>query len=163
MSKELEEANWYYIAGKEYYDAYYILILQFDVLINSWVKQIQRPSYYCGGLAVESFLKAYLTIQKIKFPDHNHKGHDLKNLISLDRNNLKNFFALDDTDLQQIYILNERYYDFPLYGRDDLRYGRRGGLRKSPHPDNLSRILSAMERKIFGELIRKFQQENPRK
>ena len=159
MSEELQNANWYYVAGTEYSDAFHILILQFDVLTDGWKKQIQRPSYYCAGLAIESFLKAYLTLEKVEFPNKAHKGHDLKHLISLDKQGLQTFFALDDADLEQIYILNERYYDHETYGKDDLRYGNKGGMRRSPHPDNLDRILRSIGKRLFSALLKRFSEE----
>jgi hypothetical protein len=159
MNTKLNRATWFYTAGKEYFDAFHILILQFQVLTQGWINQIQRPTYYCGGFAAESFLKSYLTHKGVAFPDKSHKGHDLKNLISIDKNGVKTFFGLEDVDLEQIYILNDRYCEHEVYGKDDLRYGDKPGLRKSPHPDNLDRILRIMERKLQSALMLEWAKE----
>jgi hypothetical protein len=67
--------------------------------------------------------------------------------------------GLEDVDLEQIYILNDRYCAHEVYGKDDLRYGDKPGLRKSPHPDNLDRILRIMERKLQSTLMLEWAKE----
>ena len=151
--KELENVHWHHSAGREFQEAFYILIADFDPINITWRKQVERPSYYCAGLAIEHFLKGYLYLEKIEFPAKSHKGHDLDNLISLGGQQLKDFFELDNIDTQQILILNERYYGNEFLGKDDLRYASKSGIRKSPHPDNLNRIIKKIETKLMARIL----------
>ena len=151
----IEKAQWRYSSGRQYEEAFYLLIADFDVINNTWKNQIESPSYYCGGFAVEQFLKSYLIIKQVTFPT-SHRGHDLMNLISLDKKELVKFFDLDEADILQISILNERYYNHEAYGKDDLRYASKSGLRKSPHPDNLNRIIKKMDNKLNIEIHKQY-------
>jgi hypothetical protein len=82
-----------------------------------------------------------------------HKGHDLSNLLDLGGTLLTDSFSLDQTDIVQIRLLNERYYKSAVYGNDDLRYASKTGTRKSPHPDNLNRIVKKMHKYAQKELL----------
>ncbi len=149
----MEDAFWHLSSGKEFKEAFYILISKFDVINSVWKEQVDRPSYYCAGLAVEHFLKSYLSLEKIIFP-RNHGGHNLNSLLSLGGSKLRRFFNLDYVDIKQIGLLNERYYNHESYGKDDLRYGKKSGLRKSPHPDSLNMIVNKMNEKLMIKLSR---------
>lgn len=151
MDKEIESAHWHQNTGREFQDAFYVLIAHFDPLAKTWRERIERPSYYCAGLAIEHFLKGYLTLKRIDF-EKNHHGHDLLLLLSLDQVGLQKFFDLDEIDVAQITVLNDRYYNHELYGKDDLRYGSKSGLRKSPHPDNLNRVVKKMGDRLIDGL-----------
>jgi hypothetical protein len=56
MEKVIEQAHWHYSAGQQFQEAFYILIKDFNPLSNSWRVQVERPSYYCAGLAIEHFI-----------------------------------------------------------------------------------------------------------
>jgi HEPN domain-containing protein len=154
----LEDAQWHHTTGREFEEAFYILIGKFSATHNHWEQQVGRPSYYCAGLAAEHYMKGYLTLKGIGYPK-NHKGHDLAHLISLD-SNLGDFFQLQDSDIKEIELLNERYYSDEKYGKDDLRYGSKNGLRISPHPDSFNRILKLMAKRLSNELQRQYIQMN---
>ncbi len=156
MEEIIEKAQWRYSSGVQFEEAFYLLIADFDVITNTWKNQIESPSYYCGGFAVEQFLKSFLILKQVVFLT-NHKGHDLMNLISLDKKKLMEFFELDEADILQISILNERYYNNEAYGKDDLRYASKTGLRRSPHPDNLNRIIKKMDKKLSTEISKQCQ------
>jgi hypothetical protein len=154
--KIIEEAQWCYFCGKQFEDAFYILIAKFNVINNTWGEQIERPSYYCAAFAIEQFLKSYLLMEEIGFPG-NRQGHDLIKLISLHRDKLVRFFEFSEEDLLQVKILNERYYFDEAYGKDDLRYARISGLRRSPHPDNLNGIIKRMDTKLNNEIHNRYR------
>lgn len=142
-----KEALWHSTIGNEFEEAFYLLTGQFRVAPGVWETQVERPSYYCGGLAVEHYLKGCLVLMQIHFPK-NHKGHNLMFLISLNVDLVKEFFDLNDVDQAQITLLNQRYYENEIYGKDDLRYGTKTGVRQSPHPDSLNRIIKKMGKKL---------------
>jgi hypothetical protein len=157
MNEEIEKANWHYGSGKQFKEAFYILIADYDVFNNIWTKQIERPSYYCAGLAIEHFIKAYLLLENIIFPMKGSRGHDLNGLIDLNPLKFKEIFKLNDVDIKQISILNERYYNHTSYGRDDLRYASKSGTRISPHPDSLNRIINKMEKQLRDNILKKIK------
>jgi hypothetical protein len=143
MDEQVRKALWHDTIGQEFQRAYYLLIAEFDVVNQTWTEQVARPSYYCGGLAIEHFIKGCLVLKGVRFPT-NARGHDLVHLMSLS-NEINTFFSFTDEDMGQITILNERYYSHPIYGSHDLRYGTVSGTRTSPHPDNLNRVINQME------------------
>lgn len=160
MDEETEKAFWHYTIGKEFHDAFYVLIGKFITTSETWIPQIERPSYYCAGQAIEHYLKSYLDINNIKYPI-NSKGHNLITLIELDKNKISTFFNLINDDVGQIQKLNERYYNHDNYGKDDLRYGTVTGLRESPHPDNLNRVINKMKKILKNKLL-KISREEPK-
>lgn len=151
MEKETERAHWHSNSGQQFYEAFYVLISSdyFDAIHNFWKnKEVENPSYYCAGLAIEHLLKGYLSLRKIKFG----KSHDLVSLVSLGDQKIKDFFWLNSSDIKQITLLNERYYEHKDYGKYDLRYPSKPGLRKSPHPDILNKLIKKMKNKLIAEL-----------
>ena len=44
MDKELEEVHWHHSAGREFQEAFYILIAKFDPINEHWREQVGRPS-----------------------------------------------------------------------------------------------------------------------
>ena len=142
-----EEARWLFRAGEQYKNAFYLLIGEFSVVSGSWNNDIEWPSYYCGGFAFESFFKSYLKIRRINFT----KIHDLGALMDLDKTEMVAFFEFQEAEIFQIKMLNERYDYHESYGKYDLRYPTKPGLRKSPHPDGLNSILNKMYRKLMEE------------
>ena len=143
MNNGTKQYFWHYIIGKEFQEAFYILIEKFSAVNGTWTAQIDRPSYYCAGQAIEHYLKSYLDINDVKYPT-NSNGHNLVSLIELDKIKINSFFDLENDDISQIQKLNERYFNHDNYGRDDLRYGTITGFRESPHPDNLNRVIDKM-------------------
>ncbi len=150
LSKNLEEieaAHWHLNVGIEYSQACFLLTAYFDAAQERWTKGVERPMYYCGGLAIEHFLKCYLDLKNKGYSKSGNQGHNLSDLISLDED-LKKFFDLDEYDAELIKILDKRYSASVEYGKQDLRYSNKTGLRISPHPDPLNRVLKNMERKL---------------
>lgn len=139
----------HFSSGQEYKEAFYILIEHFDVTgktVNHWRRNVERPSYFCAGQATEHFLKCYLDLHEIKYPE-NWEGHNLSLLVSKD-NRIKTFFDLNDDDLNAIETLNRRYHISPEYGKNELRYTTSPGTRKSPHPDFFNAVLNKFEKKL---------------
>lgn len=159
---KIEKAQWCYSCGQQFEDAFYLLIAEFDAINKIWKEQVERPSYYCAGFAIEQFLKSYLSLESIIFPE-NHKGHNLISLISLQKNKIIKFFDFTKEDIAQIEILNKRYYYDDAYGKDDLRYASKTGLRISPHPDNLNRIIKKMDSKLNLEIHKRYELLNSKK
>jgi hypothetical protein len=143
--EKIEKAHWHLSTGNEFKEAFWLLIGSFDVIEGTW-DGVERPTYYCGGLALEHFLKCYLDLQGVTYPE-SRLGHDLLSLIALE-SDLKTFFDFDNDDVELIKLLNERYYNHPKYGKDDLRYTKMSGDRTSPHPDTLNELLKKAESKL---------------
>lgn len=150
MENKIRGAQWRQAAGKQFENAFRLLVGEFDSVAGRWNSQVERPSYYVAGLSVESYLKACLILVGIDFPK-NHKGHDLTHLISLSPD-IKKFFGFDDIDVRHISLLNERYYADEKYGKDDLRYADECGTRISPHPESLDKIVRSMGSKLEKQI-----------
>lgn len=144
--KHLEEAFWYITTGREFKDAYWFLIEHFNAIAEEWVEQVEKPSYYCAGLAIEHFLKAHYELMGVDAP-RGEKSHDLANLLEASPG-AANYFELSVEDVQQIRLLNRRYYSDEEYGKHDLRYPSKSGPRTSPHPDALSGLLGRMSKRL---------------
>ncbi len=155
MKKLIENAQWHYKIGKEFEEAFYLLIGEYSPIRDHWSTQVGRPSYYCSGLAMEHYLKGYLILENIKFPT-NHEGHNLDKLILLGDKKLKELFEFEEEDIKSISLLNERYYSHEIYGKDDLRYGSVSGLRISPHPDSFNRILKEAGVKLEADIRKRW-------
>ena len=153
MKNKKDQCFWHYTIGKEFQDAFCILIGKFNATNKTWTLQIDRPSYYCAGQVIEHYIKSFLEINNIQYPK-NSKSHNLIELINLEQDKIINFFGLENDDIAQIQKLNERYYKHEFYGKDDLRYGMTTGLRESPHPDNLNRVINKMENFLKDELLK---------
>ncbi len=143
------EAYWFLNSGVEFKNAYYILIGSFIPSQQTWSDQIERPSYYCAGFAIENFLKSYLVFYDISFDKHGREGHNLQRLLD-SHDNLIEFFKFTNDEYKNIELLNQRYYADTLLGKDDLRYPNKFGKRESPQPDFLYEILMKMEKQLKG-------------
>lgn len=127
--------------GEQYCNALYLLIGKYCSTNDKWLLDVEMPSYYCSGLAVESFIKSY---HILTFSDTLHT-HDLKSLLDYKENNAQKFFNLSENELAYILKLNERYFFDLKYGGNDLRYFYKDGWRESPHPDYLYKVIKKME------------------
>lgn len=139
----IEKAHWHLSSGRQFKEAYWFLIGQFDVVNKVWTHQVEMPAYYCAGLATEHFLKSFLTLKDKKYPI-GPEGHNLIGLFDLE-DTTQQFFSLSNEEKSGIEILNQRYYFDPRYGKYDLRYPSKSGLRQSPHPDWMHAVLKKME------------------
>lgn len=150
VTKEItNDIEWNCVMGRQFMDAYYILIGEFIATKGEWKTGVLSPSYYCAALAIEHFLRGYLKLRQIPVP-HNSKSHDLTNLINKDKKQLATFFELDRVDIEQIDRLNKEYYmsDGSNIKDHRLRYLNKAVKQIFPHPDSLYKIVKKMHDKL---------------
>lgn len=150
----------FFVSGQQYKEAFYILIEHFDVTgktPNHWIREVERPAYFCAGMAVESFLKCYLGLNNIEIPQVGHSGHNLEFLLSKFKESLKISLNLNESDIDAIKLLNKRYSISSEYGKYELRYFNKPGVRTSPRPDFFNSILNKLESKLRLQFPEKFQ------
>lgn len=135
--------------GRQYNKAFVILANKFFNGNRDLFHEIESPIYFCAGLAIEHYFKAFLSLKNIEF----EPIHDLVALYELGPNReIKEFFNLNEDENRVLILLNERYFSSSNYGRYHLRYGSRRMLTVSPGPEVLDNLVSKMYQKFEGIL-----------
>lgn len=144
----MQIASQHFTLGNQYKKAFHVLASPFFFGDRKTFHEIESPIYFCGGLAIEHYLKAGLCLQNIKFK----QTHDLLELLGPNMES-NGYFNLDNHEERVVSLLNERYFQSSSYGRLHLRYGPTVPVTVSPGPEVLDALINKIHQKFDGTLF----------